>query len=48
MAVTVVGMSMVVMRFRRMRVRTMQIIVMLDNIAARVARTRPDDRDQPG
>src|SRR5665213_1211741 len=47
MAVTIAGMGMVVMRLRRMRVRTMRIVVMLDGIAARIARMRPEDRDQP-
>jgi hypothetical protein len=44
MAMVVMGM--VVMGMRRMRV--IAVIVMLDLIAARVARMRPEQRDQAG
>ena len=48
MAVVIV--AMVVMGSRRMRVRVMPmaVIVMLDRVAARVARMRPEQRDQAG
>jgi hypothetical protein len=45
--VTVIAGSMIVMGNRRMRVMTMRIVMMLDGIAARIARMRTEDRDQP-
>ena len=45
----VVIMAMVVMGVSRMGVSAMPVVVMmLDRIAARVARMRPEDRDQAG
>jgi len=42
-------MAMVVMSGRRMRMSAMRVVVMmLDRIAARVARMRAEDRDQAG
>ena len=46
--VAVIVMAMVVMGGRRMGVGAMTVVVMLDRIAARVARMRAEDRDQPG
>ena len=44
--VTVVVVSMVVMRRRRMGV-AMRVVMMLDGIAARIARMRAENGDQP-
>ena len=44
---TVVIMAVIVMGVRRMGTMTMAVIVMLDGIAARVARMRPKDSAQP-
>jgi predicted aspartyl protease len=46
--VAVIVMAMVVMGSSRMRVIAMPVVVMLDLIATRVARMRPEDRDQAG
>ena len=46
MAVIVV--AMVVMGRRRMGVSAMPVVVMLDRVAARIARMRAEDRDQAG
>jgi hypothetical protein len=39
---------MVVMGISGVRVITMPLVVMLDRITARIARMRPEDRDQAG
>jgi hypothetical protein len=44
----VIVMAMVVMGIRGVRVITMPVVVMLDRIIARIARMRPEDRDQAG
>jgi hypothetical protein len=44
----VVVMAVIVMGVSRMRMIAMPVVVMLDLIAARVARMRPKDRDQAG
>ena len=48
--VAMIIMAVIVMGIRRMGMGavTMAVIVMLDRIAARVARMRPEDRDQAG
>ena len=43
--VTVIVVAMVVMCIRRMGVRAMGVVVMLDLVAAGIARMRADDRD---
>ena len=45
---TMVIVTMVVMGGRRMRISAMPIVMMLDGIAARVARMRPEDGYQAG
>ena len=45
---TMIIVAVVVMGGRGVRVRTMPVVMMLDRIAARIARMRPDDRDQAG
>ena len=46
MAVIVGGM--IVMGIRRMGIGAMRVVMMLDRIAARIARMRAEDRDQAG
>ena len=46
--VAVVVVTMIVMRGRSMRFGHMPAVVMLDHIAARVARMRPENGDQAG
>ena len=45
--VAVIVVAVVVMSNRRMGVGTMPMVVMLDRVAARIARMRAEDRDQP-
>jgi hypothetical protein len=44
----VIVMAMVVMGIGGVRVIAMPVVVMLDRITARIARMRPEDRDQAG
>ncbi len=46
--VAVIVVAMIVMGRGRMRVAGMPVVVMFDLIAARVARMRPEQRDQAG
>ena len=48
MIVVAVIVGMIVMGIRRMGIGAVRVVVMLDRVAARVARMRAEDGDQPG
>jgi hypothetical protein len=48
MVVMAVAAGMIVMGIRRMRIGAVGVVVMLDGVAARIARMGTENRDQPG
>ena len=48
MIVVAVIVGVIVMGIRRMGIGAMRVVMMLDRVAARIARMRAEDRDQAG
>ena len=48
MIVVAVIVGVIVMGFRRMGIGAVRVVMMLDGVAARIARVRTEDRDQAG